>query len=197
MSNNPGQSSQNVPGIQKQNIAWLKAQTELMKAQTEYQKALSKIKKEDMDAMTESIGAFERFSTAGGFNLIFGGSIDRLKTNITNDFEGALAPITNSLGGLVNTLFSALTDETTGLGKGFNFVTSAITNTINFAAKGWESLLSGQNLFAAEVDKFTAEQLAHIAKYADQSVAAGYFDLNATDIANLQAALARGLDFSF
>ena len=101
-----GQSSQNVPGIQKQNVAWLKAQTELMNAQTKYMQALSKIKKEDMDAMTNSIVSVERFASSGGFEAIFSGSVSRVKDNLTTAMDGALAPLTNAATKLVNDLLA-------------------------------------------------------------------------------------------
>ena len=122
-----GGSSFNAPGIQKQNIAWLKAQTELMKAQEKYMEAVAKTKKEDWDAMTSSIGAFERFSASGGLQLIVGGSVERFKTQVSATMEGAFAPITNAATKFV----SDLLDQEEPLGAAIAKLTNKLGDLLN------------------------------------------------------------------
>jgi hypothetical protein len=126
MGINPYESSETNPAIQAKNIAWLKAQTALLKAQNDYVKEVNKSKKETWEAMTESVGAMQRFSDAGGFTQLFGGSIDRVKTQIGNQIEGAFAPITNEISKLINDLI-----EEGGLKDALQTVGNAIGDGID------------------------------------------------------------------
>lgn len=120
MGINPNLTSENVPGIQQKNIAWLKAQTDYTKAQNEFVKEVNKSKPETWQAMTESTKEMISFGNSGGFNLIFGGALSRLKTQIENEFEGALVPLTNAISGLINELIgeNGLADAAVGAANG-------------------------------------------------------------------------------
>lgn len=126
MGINPLATSESMPGVQGKNIAWLKAQTEYLKAQNEFVKEVNKSKKETWQAMTESVTTMERFSSAGGFSMLFAGSISRFKTNLQNQIEGAFTPITNALTQFV----SDLLDEATPLGKALNTLIDIIGDAL-------------------------------------------------------------------
>jgi hypothetical protein len=104
LSLGPGASSLNDPNIQKKNIAYLKAQTDLLKAQRKYMEEVNKSKKEDWEAMTEATQSMVNFSARGGFNMLFGGSINRLESQVSDTMDGALAPIVNELSSTFDTL---------------------------------------------------------------------------------------------
>ncbi len=127
MGINPNLSSENAPGIQQKNVAWLKAQTELMTAQTKYMEAFNKTKKEDWDAAGGAMKEMSAFSAKGGMMALLGGSIERFKNNLLLSVEAALAPIVNAFTGalseilvaiepLIRNLVSALDNMKIGLG---------------------------------------------------------------------------------
>jgi hypothetical protein len=108
-----------------------------MNAQTKFQQAVAKTKKENWEAMTASIGAFERFSAAGGIELIFGGSIERIKANISNAMDGAMAPITNAINSFVNKIIG----QGTPLGDALTVVTNLIADFIDDVASIPEDII--------------------------------------------------------
>lgn len=143
MALNPFASSENVPGVQKQNIAWMKAQTELMVAQRKYMEEVNKTKKETWEAMTESVISMERFSSAGGINQIFGGSITRFKNNIALGLEGALTGVTNAFVGAANDILEKLTPVFDALGVAFNTVITGLEGIdIGGDQSFWDGLMA-------------------------------------------------------
>jgi len=143
MGLNPFESSENVSGVQKQNIAWLKAQTELMVAQRKYMEEVNKTKKEDWEAMTASMDSLGRFAKAGGINQIFGGSIARFRNNLTLGMEGALAPITNEFVGMANDILEKLEPVFQMIGDGLNGLISGLENIdIGGGQSLWDGLMA-------------------------------------------------------
>lgn len=130
MGINPTLSSEGLPAVQKQNVAWLKAQTELFEAQRKYMEEVNKTKKEDWEAMTTSIKTLEKFMRVGA-----PGAVNRFMGNLQLGLEGTFSNLTNTFSGMVNDMlnnlkpfFDGLADFITGIQTGLEDVEFAGTN---------------------------------------------------------------------
>lgn len=168
--------------------------------------ALGKIKDKTWKSMEKAFNSVNEVVKSGGFSGLMGGTTESIKQQVKTSVTGLFSPITNeinsfvanltsetglgeafnkvgnSLGNLLNTVLA----PDTGIGKAVNFIGDAVSNTLDFAAKGWESLLTGRNAFAAELEYFTEEQLAHIEAGRGTSVGIGAgFDYSLDDFSNI------------
>ncbi len=132
--------------------------------------ALGKIKDKTWVAMERSFKSINEVVKSGGFSELMGGTTEAIKQQVKTSVTGLFSPITNEINQFTATLLSegGLTDAfskisnslgnllgtvlapDTGIGKAVNFIGSAVANTLDFAAKGWESLLTGRNAFQKE-----------------------------------------------
>lgn len=132
--------------------------------------ALSKVKEKTWKEMKGAFNSINEVVKSGGFKELMGGTTASIKENLKTQVTGIFSPITNE----INTFVANLTKETglgdafnkignslgnllntvlapdTGIGQAVNFIGDAVANTLDFAAKGWESLLTGRNAFQAE-----------------------------------------------
>ena len=164
----------------------------------DFLKAFAKITKEQWKQATEQIKEYRGFLKEGGFGALMGGTIESVKQNTKTSVQGLFSPIeneinnfvanlvsetglgntinkiANSFGNLVNTLAA----PDTGLGKAINFVGNAVANTLDFAAKGWQSLLSGRNAFAKEWEATILADTGGGRVMGGESILGGGFDID-------------------
>lgn len=132
--------------------------------------ALGNIKTQTWKEMTKAFNSINEVVKSGGFKELVGGTTESLKEQMKTSVTGLFSPIENEInqftanllsesglqgafnkiGNSLGNLITTVAGPETGLGKAVNFIGSAVANTLDFAAKGWESLISGRNAFQLE-----------------------------------------------
>lgn len=137
MGINPTLSSEGLPDVQKKNVAWMKAQTELFEAQRKYMEEVNKTKKEDWEAMTTTVKTFEKFLKVGA-----PGAVNRFMRGLNLGFEGALANITNIATGLLNDMLNNLKPFFDNLATIIGDIQTGLSN-VEFAGTNlWDGLIT-------------------------------------------------------
>lgn len=165
--------------------------------------ALGKIKDKSWKSMEKAFISINEVVKSGGFSGLMGGTAEGVKEQLKTSVRGLFSPIENEinqfianllsdtgLGGAINkiansfgNLVNTLADPGTGLGKAINFVGDAVANTLDFAAKGWESLLTGKNAFAREWEATILPSTGGGLLMGGESILGGGFD---EDVLNRQ-----------
>lgn len=135
----PGQTF-HLPAAQEKNVQTLmevfdsihKIRVRQLEAATETFEAIEQIDREDWDAQTRSYREFGLFSRQGGMMSLVGGSIQRIKDQITGYVDEALAPLVNKISELADKIFTELSPALLEL---TNNISTVIDNVANFELK--------------------------------------------------------------
>ena len=141
---------------------WEGRALQLEKERQKTYKELQKIKKEQWASMTTAFKSMGEFIDKGGFGGLMSGSMERLEVQVTSELDKALAPITNELAKLLDSIF----DEpfVQGIIGGFQDVITA-------SMKTWNAIFTGQwselTIFMQNSDLFgpAKEQALEFASY--------------------------------
>lgn len=92
-----------------------------MKTQIIYMQEVQKVKPEHWDNMRKTMSQLNTFSRLGGFENLIGGTVSRLKQNLSLSLESATLPITNALNQIVDNIMGS---------EGFKQAITDVTETI-------------------------------------------------------------------
>ena len=160
--------------------------------------AFLKVKDKTWNSMEKAFKSVNEVVKSGGFQALMGGTIDSIKQQTKLSVEGMFSPITNEInqftadllsesglqgafnkiGNSLGNLLGTVLAPDTGLGKAVNFIGNAVANTLDFAAKGWESLLSGRNAFQREWEETILASTGGGLLMGGESILGGDLDLD-------------------